>query len=167
MSSSSILKPSNFITIVILMSICCINVDNYFGYHAPSTYADEYERDYKLNTEQFGSLFTIYSLPNIILVPFSGVFIDKYGIIATSLACNFLMIFGFIVSAISPYPSANISPLTSYSCLLLGRLFLGLGGESIDTCKENKYKYILSHYQHNILISLLCRCFNNDCALVY
>lgn len=70
--------PSLSTIIFTLLTICILSVNNYFSYHAPSAIAQEFETAYHLSTQQFGCLFTIYSLPNIILVFFSGLVIDRY-----------------------------------------------------------------------------------------
>ena len=61
-------------------ALCVIRlpgVANYSGYHAPSATVDVFELRCALNTQEFGSLFTIYSAPNIALVFLSGKFIDR------------------------------------------------------------------------------------------
>ena len=120
----------------VLLAICLMNTNNYFGYHAPSAVSNLYEQQYKLGPEQFGTLFTIYSAPNIILAFISGVIIDQYGVIFASILYNSLILIGLIICAIAPIPldDNSVSKDVTYAYLLIGRLFLGLGGESIVAC---------------------------------
>lgn len=130
-TSMSTQSPSNAELLIILFSICFLNVNNFFGYHSPSAISETYQNDYKLNNTQFGTLFTIYSAPNVVLVFFAGMFIDKYGIEKASYTFNILILIGFLLCALAPIPSENISTHFTYAILLTGRLFIGLGGESI------------------------------------
>ena len=126
--SSATITPSNRAITLILTHICIISTNNYFCYHAPSAIAQSYETFYHINTEQFGSLFTIYSLPNIILVFLSGQLIDTYGLRKTSIIFNIIILFGMTIAAITPYFIVdNQFSLTVYMLLLLSRLLLGIG----------------------------------------
>lgn len=127
-------SPSNSLLIFLLIIICLSSVNNYFCYHAPSAIATEFEDQYHLNTQQFGSLFTIYSAPNVIFVFFSGLIIDKYGARSSAIVFNFIILLGMIICALTPYPSKEISNSFCYLSLLLGRFLLGIGGESICAC---------------------------------
>ena len=75
-------------------------------------------------------MFTIYSAPNCVLVFFSGILIDSFGVRAASLLFNGAILLGMIVVAATPF-SAQVGNRAPYALLLLGRLLLGLGGESI------------------------------------
>jgi MFS family permease len=118
--------PPACICVLVLFLICLLNTSNYFAYHAPGAIAQSIQDNYNLSTQQFGSLFTIYSAPNIILVFLSGRAIDRYGIKLCSVLFNSSMLLGMILFALTPYHTAY-----SYYLLLIGRLLLGLGGESI------------------------------------
>lgn len=126
--------PNTALIYFTLFIICIVSTDNYFAYHAPSATAEEYETSYLLNTQQFGTLFTIYSAPNIVLVFFSGMFVDKFGVRLSSLFFNTLIVVGMVLCALTPFPSSSFPATVSYILLLLGRLLLGLGGESICAC---------------------------------
>lgn len=125
---------SNYSVFCVLLCICVSSVNNYFAYHAPSALAQEYESAYQLSSDKFGSLFTIYSAPNVVLVFISGLVIDKLGVKKSSLLFNISICTGMIVCAFAPYPSKRVPSLVSYSILLFGRFLLGLGGESICAC---------------------------------
>ena len=96
-------------------------MNNFFAYHAPGAIADAMTHYYSLTPAQFGLLFTLYSAPNVVLVFISGLAIDYYGTLITSLAFNTLMLTGAIVIALTP-PTA-----TALYALLFGRLLIGFG----------------------------------------
>jgi MFS family permease len=129
--AASAIGPSVWEKAVVLLACSLVAINNLFAYHAPSAVADQFEDKYELSNAQFSSLFTIYSAPNVVLVFFSGIFIDKYGLRTATMTFNIAILLGMLISAMTPYPSEYFSPVLSFFMLLLGRLFLGLGGESI------------------------------------
>jgi MFS family permease len=136
-SSSTIEVPTTTVFVVVLTAICFISINNYFCYHEPSAIALQFEEFYNLSTKQFGTLFTIYSAPNVILVFFSGQFIDRFGLQRSSLVFNGLILISMLLAAILPSPQDPNTSLTTsqiYVLLLISRLVLGLGGESICAC---------------------------------
>ena len=137
--------PSTLVLCITLIIICSVSTNNYFAYHAPSATAREFETYYQLDTQQFGTLFTIYSVPNIILVVFSGIFVDRYGVRFSSLIFNSLILLGVIACALTPFPTDSIRPQSTYAALLCGRFLVGLGGESITACA----KIMLSKWYKN------------------
>jgi MFS family permease len=144
--------PSTWTYVVVLIAICFISINNYFCYHEPSAIALEFEEFYHIDTRQFGTLFTIYSAPNVVLVFFSGQFIDTYGLKRSSILFNSLILVSMLLGAITPSPSDNAAsfwtPRIVYLCLLLSRLLLGLGGESICACVSTMISRWFASTQH-------------------
>ena len=91
-----------------------------FSYHAPGAIAQSLQSTYHLSTSSFGLLFTLYSLPNIILVFIGGLLIDHYGPAYTSLLFNAAMLIGTIIFALAPVDHPML-------CFVIGRLLLGFG----------------------------------------
>lgn len=144
--SKIIETPTVSTQIIILSLICLISINNYFCYHEPSAIASEYERYYQLNTQQFGTMFTIYSAPNVILVFFSGQIIDNFGLNQASLLFNSIILIGMLIGALTP--SVDEANPEIYMMLLLSRLLLGLGGESIVACVSTMISKWFSHTSH-------------------
>jgi MFS family permease len=143
--------PSSLVFVVVLIAICFISINNYFCYHEPSAIALQFEDFYSLSTEDFGTLFTIYSAPNVILVFFSGQFIDQFGLRRSSLVFNGLILLGMLLGAVLPSPkdpSTSLSPNLIYVLLLTSRLVLGLGGESICACVSTMISRWFSSTNH-------------------
>ena len=78
-------------------------------------------KEYEYN---FNMLYTAYSLPNVILPFFGGVFVDKYG---PELCCFIFICFTFIGQIIVAYGVT----IKSFPLMIFGRIIFGIGGESI------------------------------------
>lgn len=87
---------------------------------------------FKLNDSfeyYFGLLYSVYSMPNIILPFIGGYMVMKLGVRSTYLLFSALVMFGQLVCAIGcQYTSINI--------MLLGRMVFGLGGECLNICQN-------------------------------
>lgn len=143
------MTPSNATFLIVLMVSCLVSINNYFCYHEPSAIANGFEDYYGIDTKQFGTLFTIYSAPNTVLAFFSGQFIDSYGLRKSSIFFNVLILVSMLLAALTPTPESGIlSPTGVYVMLLLSRLLLGLGGESICACVSTMISRWFSSTQH-------------------
>ncbi len=151
MMAKAQLVPGTAVFVMVLIAICFVSINNYFCYHEPSAIALQFEEFYSLDTKQFGTLFTIYSAPNVILVFFSGQFIDKFGLRRSSLIFNGLIFLGMLLAAILPSPNDPTTSLSAnqiYLLLLISRLILGLGGESICACVSTMISRWFSSTNH-------------------
>ena len=126
-----------WLLLILLIIIPLLTINNFFGYHAPGAIGASLQRYFGLDAEQFGDLFTIYSAPNVFLVFVGGVWIDRAGVITTSLLFNSFMLIGMVLFALAPAePEVDEQGRThasrrSMAILLLGRLLLGIGGECL------------------------------------
>jgi len=99
-----------------------------------------------ISTLQFNALYSVYSFPNIVLPFFGGLFVDKFGLTATTLAFLSFCTLGQMLFALS-------ATLESYPLAIVGRLIFGFGGESMSVALST------------ILVRLSCAIFHllNDC----
>ncbi len=83
LSSSSIdnwrQKQSFSFRMMILTCISFISVGSYFAYDSISALEPYLKKDFSMSTFQFGLLFSVYSLPNTLLLIYSGFLIDQMG----------------------------------------------------------------------------------------
>jgi MFS family permease len=104
---------------------CVICFGSYFVYDTPSALQLQLTADFDMSDLQFNLLYSIYSLPNIFLPFFSGVFIDKVGVRPGLVLFATLIVVSQVLSVLG-------ASLKYYWVLLLGRFVLGLGGESLS-----------------------------------
>jgi MFS family permease len=81
----------------------------------------ELKRSLGFSDQQFGMLYSAYSVAAVAVLFFSGMFIDKFG---TRIS---ILIFGIICS----FSAFLTAYSTSVSTMLISRLFLGIGSEPI------------------------------------
>lgn len=135
-------SPPALLLWALLFLIPLLSVNNFFAYHAPGAIGSSMQRYFGLDAEQFGALFTLYSVPNIVLVFFGGLLVDRYGVVAMSLLFNSLMLIGMTLFAAAPAEpqyeyDAQGGVLSVHAStrsmvyMLTGRLMLGLGGECL------------------------------------
>ncbi len=86
---------------------------------------------YHLTTPQFGALFTVYSAPNVVLVFFSGLLVDRLGVGVGGVLFNLFILSGAAVCALVPEAGPSWPPERVFPLLLVGRLLIGVGGESV------------------------------------
>lgn len=131
-------SPPRLLLATLLVLIPLLTVNNFFGYHATGAIGDSLQRYFGLSAEEFGALFTVYSAPNVILVFIGGLWIDRLGVVTTSLIFNVTMLAGMVLFALAPAePLVDADTGRTHASthslvyLLTGRLLLGLGGECL------------------------------------
>ena len=112
-----------------LLITCFFMACTYFAFDNPAALHDQLRdhfnhlsiKEYEYN---FNMLYTAYSLPNVILPFFGGVFVDKYG---PEVCCFIFICFTFIGQIIVAYGVT----IKSFPLMIFGRIIFGIGGESI------------------------------------
>jgi len=82
------------------------------------------QEEMDLSNLKFNMLYSIYSLPNIILPFFGGMLIDKIGVRVSILIFSTILILGQGIVVIGGYS-------LSYYTMLIGRGIFGMGSESL------------------------------------
>ena len=77
----------------------------------------------------FGLLYSVYSMPNIILPFIGGYMVMKLGVRSTYLLFSALVMLGQLICAMG-------CQHTSINIMLLGRMIFGLGGECLNICQN-------------------------------
>ena len=111
--------------LLVCMFMSCV----YFAFDNPAALHDQLRDHFRHmpQTEfeyQFNLLYSAYSLPNVILPFFGGVFVDRYG------AENCCLVFLCIISIGQLLVSVGVS-IQSFPIMLFGRAVFGVGGESV------------------------------------
>ena len=120
-------KSESLLRWLILLLTCVMMIGNYYCYDIPAalhSQMDEYFGKPSDFETLFSLLYTVYSVPNVILPFFGGYFVDKWG----SRIC--LIVFsGFI--CLGQLITAFGLSLKSWPIMFLGRVVFGIGGESM------------------------------------
>jgi len=105
--------------ILVLMGLVIFG--SYYAYDAISPVADFIMKGMGISNAQFGLFFSVYSLPNIIMVLLGGIFLDIIGVRKAGTIFAALCAIGVIITASS----------STFLIMLLGRFIYGLGSESL------------------------------------
>lgn len=103
-------------------------IGNYYCYDIPAalhTQMDDYMGNQSDFETYFSLLYTVYSVPNIVLPFFGGYFVDKWGV----RPCLFLFT-GFLTVGQAVF-AFGLS-IKSWPIMLAGRVIYGFGGESLS-----------------------------------
>jgi MFS family permease len=109
---------------IALFFICNLVCGSYFCYDNPATLQAAIIRRFDVSVTQYSLLYSVYSLPNIILPIFGGKIIDKFGKGSCLILTTLLVFLGqFILSFGADWDS--------FWTLVLGRLIFGMGSETL------------------------------------
>ena len=78
--------------------------------------------DFGISLTEENLLFSLYSIPNMVLPLFGGVFADRIGIRLCLILFISIITFGQVIIVIGAYK-------TNFAVLLIGRIVFGLGSE--------------------------------------
>lgn len=121
-------KPQSSLRWVILLLNCIMMIGNYYCYDIPAALHTQM-KDYFGSPSDFETLFsllyTVYSIPNIVLPFFGGFFIDKLGVNICLIVFACAIAIGQVVFAIG-------LSIKSWPIMFLGRIIYGFGGESLS-----------------------------------
>jgi MFS family permease len=125
-------KPESLTRWMILFLTCVMMIGNYYCYDIPAalnTQMDDYFGKQSDFETMFSLLYTVYSVPNIILPFFGGFFTDKFGArICMIVFCSFITL-GQLITALG-------LSMKSWPVMLLGRVVYGIGGESLGVANS-------------------------------
>ncbi|KAM9952741.1 hypothetical protein ACTFIR_007796 [Dictyostelium discoideum] len=113
----------------ILVGFLAINIGFplYLAYNTPSSMVKIFDEHYDMNASQYSRLYSVYAIPNIVLVFLGGILVDLIGVNKCSIICSTLLTISVVLCAISSTPA-------NYELLLFSRILLGVGGETMIVC---------------------------------
>lgn len=82
---------------------CCFMLGNYFCYDNPGPLETQLEDQLHIDSTQYSMLYTVYSMPNMVLPIFGGVFLDRIGIRSGLLLFTFILTLGQLVFMVGGY----------------------------------------------------------------
>lgn len=105
--------------VLVLMGLVIFG--SYYAYDAVSPIANYIIKGMGISRAQYGLLFSLYSLPNVIMVLLGGILLDIIGIRKAGTLFAALCAIGVFITASG----------STFMIMLLGRLVYGLGSESL------------------------------------
>jgi MFS family permease len=106
---------------IVLFIMGLVIFGSYYAYDAISPIADFIIKGLKISRAQYGLFFSLYSLPNLIMVLLGGILLDIIGIRKAGILFAALCTAGVFLTAIGP----------TFLVMLAGRFLYGLGSESL------------------------------------
>lgn len=110
----------------VLVSVSLMLVGNYFAYDSIGALAPLLVDGLGIDRERIGMLYSFYSWPNLIMLPFSGFFIDRFGTRRMSLVFSGLIVIGAVLLAAVPV----------FWVMVVARAIFGVGAESLIVCQS-------------------------------
>ncbi|GMH95609.1 hypothetical protein TrST_g6790 [Triparma strigata] len=116
---------------LVLLLACIMMIGNYYCYDNPASLHNSMQTLMpSTNFETYYSLlYTVYSIPNIVLPFFGGFFVDKLGAPICLIIFSSLILAGQIVFAFG-------ASVESWPFMLMGRVIFGLGGENLTVAQS-------------------------------
>ena len=108
-----------------LFFACSILIGSYYCYDNPQALQNYLQSgDLDLSSTQYNLLYSVYSMPNIVLPLFGGFLIDKIGVRIGIFVFSLVLVVGQFVFLLG-------GSTELFWLMLLGRVVFGLGGECL------------------------------------
>jgi nitrate/nitrite transporter NarK len=114
----------------VLALACLTNVGSFYSFDIPGALQNGMEDKLHIDDDAFAYVYSLYSLPNIILPFFGGIIVDKLGIRIALGVFSFILIIGQGIVTLGAYQ-------LSYGVILAGRIVFGLGGECLSVAQSS------------------------------
>lgn len=116
----------------VLLLACVMMISNYYCYDNPAALQSQISAYMPYNPHfsiYFNLLYSLYSLPNIVLPFFGGYFVDKFGVRVCLLSFTGFITAGQIIFAFG-------LSIKSWPVMFIGRIIYGFGGESLGVANS-------------------------------
>jgi MFS family permease len=113
-----------------LMLCCFFLLGGYFSYDNPGPLETQLEKELKLDAAQFSLFYTVYSMPNMVLPIFGGIFLDKVGLRIGIILFSCILCLGQGVFMIGGFQH-------DFNTMLAGRVIFGFGGETLSVAQSS------------------------------
>lgn len=118
---------------LMLFIIALLGYGSYFAYDSIGALGPLLVAELHIDRAQIGLLYSVYSWPNVVMVLFGGVLIDRLGVRRAAVLLSGLVAFGAAVVAAAP---TLLSGRAAFIGMLVGRTLFGLGSESLLICQN-------------------------------
>ncbi len=110
---------------------------SYLAYDSIGPIGPMLKKELAFDSRDIGMLYSIYSLPNIIMVFLGGIIFDRIGSRKAAISFTVIMFIGTLIVALAPSINAEIPFFSSLVknkplvWMLFGRILFGIGSESL------------------------------------
>tara|TARA_B110000285_G_scaffold167097_1_gene186756 strand:+ start:224 stop:811 length:588 start_codon:yes stop_codon:yes gene_type:complete len=105
--------------------ICFFVIGNYYSYDEPAALEIQMEEYFGISATEYGALYSVYSIPNLILPFVGGVIYDKIGIRFGLLLFTFFVCLGQYIFMLGS------GDKNGFYTMCIGRCLFGIGCESM------------------------------------
>ncbi|CDW81267.1 major facilitator superfamily protein [Stylonychia lemnae] len=112
---------------VILALVCYLKMCSYYITNNPGSIYQEIVQNFGISNVQFGLLYSVYNLPNIVISLLIGLLIDRIGIRVSTIIFTIGNLVGQIIFTYATF-------IQNYQIALIGRFLLGSCTESSSLC---------------------------------
>ena len=105
----------------------------YFAFHAIGALEIQLQDVYGLTDKNIGFMFTMYSMPNLVMTLVAGVAIERFGLKLCGALLTLTILMGVIIVAAAPW----LGPPMMVPAMMAGRFLQGIAGESLVTWQQS------------------------------
>ncbi|RQM14010.1 hypothetical protein DD237_000296 [Peronospora effusa] len=118
---------------LVLFLSCVLMIGNYYCFDNPAALKSQLQQHFNTMSKDryevlFNLLYTLYSIPNILLPFVGGVLVDRFGARVMLFAFSTAILTGQVIFATG-------CSLSSFNLMLFGRVVFGFGGESLGVAQ--------------------------------
>ncbi|KAI9251198.1 major facilitator superfamily domain-containing protein [Sporodiniella umbellata] len=116
--------------LIALVTALCFPIGSHFSQSALSAMKAQIKTNLHINNTQYGVISSSVSIINTIFPILGGIFVDVFGSVWGTLAVNFVVIVGSLLTAIA-------AKYQSFGLMVAGRVIFGIGSGLIVTMQES------------------------------
>ncbi|CAO3702999.1 unnamed protein product [Rhizopus stolonifer] len=116
--------------LIALVTALCFPIGSHFSTSALSAMKAQIKTNLHINNTQYGIISSSVSIITTIFPIFGGIFIDMFGSVWGTLAVNFVVIIGSLLTALA-------AKYHSFELMVAGRVIFGIGSGLIVTMQES------------------------------
>jgi len=115
---------------LMLLMACNFLIGSYYCYDIPGVIEKEIEKSFDKTSTEWSLLYTVYSIPNMVLPIFGGIFLDVIGMRIGLILFTSILTFGQFVFWMG-------GQFHEWWLMLTGRVIFGLGGECMSVSQSS------------------------------
>lgn len=110
-----------------------------FSFDNPQALETQLEQHFQISQMEFNMLYSVYSIPNVILPLVGGYLIDNCGIRINLFVFSLMLVAGQLLFTWSIH-------LQSFALAIVGRFIFGIGSECLTISQTSLVSYWFNHH---------------------